>query len=237
MIAAAGLGVRFLADRQRRQMTPAMASWRRGVTEVWGLRDVSLTVGPGEGVALVGPSGAGKSSLLRAIAGVHPADAGRIDVSGPVAPLLSTEAGLLAALTGRENAQLLGVLAGLSRREARARLDEVCAQSRLESDFERTVGGYSQGMRARLGFAAIAVPSARIFVLDEVHEAFDHAFRGVLEQRVTELLSAGGVLVAAGHDHGLLARLCSRAVHLEHGQVVRDGPFDDVVGSYLSSAR
>lgn len=236
-VVAEGLGVCFAADGQRRQVTPGMAAYRRGVVPHWGLRNVTLAMEPGESVALVGPSGAGKSSLLRAIAGVYPADEGRLVVDGGVAPLLSTESGLLSTLTGRENAQLLGVLAGLTRAQSRARLDRVREDSRLGEDFERTVGAYSQGMRARLGFAAAALPDSRVFVLDEVHEAFDHDFRGRLETRLRAVREAGGIVVAAGHDHGLLDRLCDRAVHLEGGRVVADGAFHVVVDAYVSAAR
>lgn len=236
-VAAAGLGVCFAADRQRRQVTPGMAAYRRGVVRLWSLRGVSLSIAPGESVALVGPSGAGKSSLLRAIAGVYPADEGRIDVAGPVAPLLATDAGLLSTLTGRENAELLGTLAGLSRAAARARLDEVREASGLGGDFERTVGGYSQGMRARLGFAAAALDDALVYVLDEVHEAFDHDFRARVEARLSAARERGAIVVAAGHDHGLLGELCERAVHLDGGAVVADGPYGAVVDAYVSAVQ
>ena len=111
-IRAEGVGVRFLFDRHQRAVTPALARLRRRGTETWGLRDMDFTIGPGEGVALIGPSGSGKTTVLRLIADVLTADAGRFDVDGRVGSLLSTEAGLLGLLTGRENAALLGVLAG-----------------------------------------------------------------------------------------------------------------------------
>lgn len=236
-VAVAGLGVCFASDRLRRPVTPDMATYRRGVERVWGLRNVTLRAEPGEAVALVGPSGAGKSSLLRAIAGVYPADEGEVAVDGRVAPLLSIDAGLLAPLTGRENAELLGVLAGLTRAQSRARLETVREDSGLGADFDRTVSAYSQGMRARLGFTATALLDARVYVLDEVHEAFDHDFRGRVRHRLREARERGAIVVAAGHDHGLLGDLCERAMHLERGSVVADGPFDEVVTAYVTAVR
>ena len=112
-----GLGVRFLTDRQRRPVTPALARMRRMGASAWGIRDLNLSFEPGESVGLIGPSGSGKTTLLRAIAGVLPADAGAVRVRGRVGCLLSTDAGLEPRLTGRENVLLLGVLAGLSRTE------------------------------------------------------------------------------------------------------------------------
>jgi lipopolysaccharide transport system ATP-binding protein len=162
-----------------------------------------------------------------------PADAGSIDVHGRVGSLLSIESGLIETLTGRENAALLAVLAGLSRTEARNALDRIKSMSRLEDAFERPASSYSQGMRARLGFAAVDSAVPELLVLDEVHEAIDHSFRAVLEGRAAEILAQGGIVVAAGHDHEILGRLCSRALLIDSGGIAADGPFEQVAGAYL----
>jgi ABC-type polysaccharide/polyol phosphate transport system ATPase subunit len=197
------------------------------------LRAVTFTIAAGEGVALVGASGSGKTTLLRTIAGVLTVDAGRIEIEGRVASLLSIEAGLLSVLTGRENAQLLGVLAGMRRRESRALLDEIKARSGLGDQFERPVSSFSQGMRARLGFAVADSTGPEILLLDEVHEALDHEFRAIVEARAKAILAAGGIVVAAGHDHPMLARLCSRAFLMSEGSLVADGDLAEVQRAYL----
>jgi ABC-type polysaccharide/polyol phosphate transport system ATPase subunit len=235
-IRADGLGVRFQFDRLRRPVSPIHARLRRRVTETWGIRGVSVEVAPGDGVALIGPTGAGKTTLLRVIAGVMPADAGALEVQGRIGSLLSIDSGLVETLTGRENAALLAVLAGLSRAEARDALEDVKAGSRLEDAFDRPASSYSQGMRARLGFAAVDCAGPEILVLDEVHEAIDHSFRGVLERRAAEILAAGGIVIAAGHDHEILRRLCSRALLIEAGGIVADGPFEQVAGAYVGES-
>jgi ABC-type polysaccharide/polyol phosphate transport system ATPase subunit len=233
LIDARGVGVRFLFDRQRRVVTSAAARLRREGSQAWGLRDVSFSIGPGVGVALLGPSGSGKTSLLRLIAGIYEPDEGEIDVAGNVASLLSIEAGLLSTLTGRENAMHLGVLAGLSRAQARAALEEVKRRSGLGEYFERPVSSFSQGMRARLGFAVADETDPRVMLLDEVHEALDHEYREILEERARDLVLRGGVVVAAGHDHPMLARLCGRALYLTNGALRAQGRFADVQAEYL----
>jgi ABC-type polysaccharide/polyol phosphate transport system ATPase subunit len=232
-IHAEELGIRFIFDRQRRVVTPFMARLRRHQAEEWGLRDVTLTIDGGEGVALLGPSGSGKTSLLRAFAGVMRPDAGRLDVHGRIASLLSVEAGLLGIITGRENSLLLGVLAGASRRESREELNTVRERSGLGDAFERPVHSYSEGMRARLGYAAVVQSDPEILLLDEVHEALDHEFRAVVEARAHKILAAGGIVVAAGHDHDLLRRLCGRGLLLRQGRLLEDGPFEAVRETYL----
>jgi ABC-type polysaccharide/polyol phosphate transport system ATPase subunit len=232
-VVASGLGVRFLFDRHRRVVTPTLSRFRRRGVETWGLRDLTLSVGPGEGVALLGPSGSGKTSLLRVVAGVLAPDEGRIDVRGRIGSLLSIDAGLLAPLTGRENAALLGVLAGLSRAESRRALQSVKERSRLGEPFERPVASYSQGMRARLGFSVADEVRPEILVLDEVHEALDHEFRAVVEQRASEVREAGGIVIATGHDHAILERLCERGVLLRDGRIEADGPFGEIRRAYV----
>ena len=229
------LGVHFFFDRQNRVVTPTLARLRRRSTDSWGIRDVTFSIGPGEGVGLMGGNGAGKSTLLRAIAGVLPADSGHVRANGRIAALLSIDAGLMPVLTGRENCLLLGVLAGLSRRQARAGLDAVQERTGLGDEFDHPVSSYSQGMRARLGFAVADQVAPDILLIDEVHEAIDHDSRVLVEERAREIVRGGGIVVAAGHDHTLLARLCGRAVLLRDGSVVEDGDFDLVRQAYVQT--
>jgi ABC-type polysaccharide/polyol phosphate transport system ATPase subunit len=232
-VATHRLGVHFFFDRQHRVVTPALARLRRRGSELWGVRDVSVSVAAGEGVALLGANGAGKSTLLRAIGGVLPADSGHIETRGRIAALLSVEAGLMPTLTGRENCLLLGVLAGLSRRQARRALEEIRSRTALADEFDNPVSSYSQGMRARLGFAVADQIAPDILLLDEVHEAIDHDSLAAVVERAHAIRSAGGIVMAAGHDHALLERFCDRALLLRAGTVIEDGDFARVQRKYL----
>jgi ABC-type polysaccharide/polyol phosphate transport system ATPase subunit len=227
-----GLGVQFRLDRQRRPLTPALARLRRSGTTSWGVRDLNLTFSPGERIALIGPSGSGKTTLLRAIAGVLPADAGRITVRGRVGCLLSTDAGLLPTLTGRENGTLLGVLGGLSRADSRARLDQVRISSGLGDAFDSQASSLSAGMKARLGVATAWETRPQILLLDEVHEALDQEFREELSSSARALTRRGGIVIAAGQDLSLLGQICERGILLRSGSVHADGPFEAVRSAY-----
>ncbi len=211
-IVATNVGVRFNLDRQHRPATPALARVRRRCTTIWGLRGLSFEIEPGAGVALIGANGVGKTTLLRLLAGVLAPDEGQVAVRGRIGSLLSVDGGLMTLLTGRENATLLGVLAGLPRERVRAALPLIASRAGLEEAFDRPVSTYSQGMRARLGFAVIEQTNPEVLLLDEVHEAMDEAFRRDLAARAGEIRGRGGIVVAAGHDHAELARLCDRGM-------------------------
>jgi ABC-type polysaccharide/polyol phosphate transport system ATPase subunit len=229
------VGVRFQLDRARNVVTPAYARLVRSGETVWGLESATLEVKPGEAIALAGRSGSGKTTLLRVLAGVLPADRGTLTISGRIGSLLAIDAGLLGRLTGTENAVLLSVLAGMTRRQAAQALPRIREISGLGAAFERPVSAWSQGMRARLGFAVADCMQPDILLLDEVHEALDHEFRAVIEERAHALKLDGGIVVAAGHDHGLLERVCGRAVLIQDGRVVDDGPVDRVAGDYVAA--
>ena len=156
-----------------------------------------------------------------------------IDISWKTARVEVAKSGDMAVLTGTENARLLGVLSGQTRREADEQVDAVRRLSKLGEHFDRPVLSYSQGMRARLGFAVAHQIHPDILLLDEVHEALDHEFREIVRHRAEEIIAAGGIVVAAGHDHPLLAQICTRAVFLSGGVVQTVGPFEEVQRTYL----
>jgi ABC-type polysaccharide/polyol phosphate transport system ATPase subunit len=234
-ISCEDVGVRFQLDRASKVVTPALAKLVRKGETVWGLESVNLKVEPGEAVALVGRSGSGKTTLLRVLAGVLPADRGVLTMRGRVGSLLAIDAGLLSRLTGPENALMLSVLAGMTRKEATAAMPRIRELSGLGPAFDRPVSAWSQGMRARLGFAVADCMTPDILLLDEVHEALDHEFRAIIEERAYALKEAGGIVVAAGHDHGLLERVCDRAVLMRGGRVVDDGPVNRVATDYVAA--
>jgi ABC-type polysaccharide/polyol phosphate transport system ATPase subunit len=226
------MGVRFDFDRRARVLTPNLAAFRRVRATNWGLKHLNLSFDPGSAVALVGPTGSGKTTLLRVLAGAMEPDEGTVHVRGRIGSLLATGAGLGGLLTGRENTELLGVLAGLSLAETRAGEELVKERSKLEEAYDRPVHTYSQGMRARLGFAVIQAISPGVLLLDEVFEALDHEFRALVEEYARGLRDQGGIVVAAGHDHAALERLCSRALWLHRGEVQADGPLSEVIAAY-----
>ena len=208
---------------------------RRGrgqLEEVHALRDVSLHVEPGEAVGLVGRNGSGKSTLLRLVAGIIKPTAGRVAAGGRIGSLLELGAGFHPDFSGRENVFLNGAIFGLKRRQIEERFDEIVAFAELEHAVDRPVRTYSSGMYMRLGFAIAAFLDADTLLLDEVFAVGDEAFQRKCFGRIHAFKQGGGTIVFVSHDAAAVERLCERAVLLQQGEVVVDGPTREALARY-----
>jgi ABC-type polysaccharide/polyol phosphate transport system ATPase subunit len=178
---------------------------------------VSLTVEPGESVALVGRNGAGKSTLLRLITGIEQPTTGSVRVTGSVAAVLAIGVGFSDHLTGHENIDVAGGLLGLRSRDLRALRGSITEFSGLARELHRPLREYSSGTVARLGFAlAVHVP-ADVLVIDETLSVGDEEFRGRCIDRIEAFRAGGGTLVFSSHEEALVERLASRVVRLRNG--------------------
>ncbi|HEX2032405.1 MAG TPA: ATP-binding cassette domain-containing protein [Actinomycetota bacterium] len=231
-VALRGVGVRFRVPRRSRLgKVPRVVGMRRWT--LWGLRGVSLDVGPGEVVGLIGPNGAGKSTLLRVIAGIYVPDEGSAEVHGRVTPFLTPSAGLALDLSGWENVHLGAVLLGFSRAEARRIAPRVAEFSGLGDFLDVPVRTYSAGMRVRLGFSLVAFADPDVIVIDEALTAGDEEFRERSTRRMRELIAGGATVVMATHNLRTLKDLCHRVVRLDEGRLVEQGPPGEVLDHYL----
>lgn len=232
-----------LCYRLAKQRVPSFKDyalhWVRGALvyeELWALRDVSLSVAPGERVALVGRNGAGKSTLLKVVSGVLPASRGRAGVGGRVGPLLELGTGFDYELTGLENIYLNALLMGHPRREIDERLDEIVAFSGLGDFVRAPVRNYSSGMLARLGFAVMTAWTPDVLILDEFLSVGDEAFVQRCRGRLERFWAAGSTLLFVSHSPATVREYCDRAVWLDGGHVRADGPADDVLEQYHRAA-
>jgi ABC-type polysaccharide/polyol phosphate transport system ATPase subunit len=208
---------------------------RTDAHDVVALSHVSLGIAPGEAVGLVGRNGSGKSTLLRIAAGIIKPSSGRVAATGRIGSLLELGAGFHPDFSGRENVFLNGSIQGLPRRQIRERFDEIVAFAELEHAIDRPVRTYSSGMYMRLGFAIAAFLDADILLLDEVFAVGDEAFQRKCFGRIFEFKQRGGTIVFVSHDAAAVERLCERAVLLEHGEVVFDGPAHEAIVRYRRS--
>jgi teichoic acid transport system ATP-binding protein len=200
--------------------------------EIHAVRGVSLVARRGEAIGLIGPNGSGKSTLLRAIAGVMPPAQGHIYTVGDPA-LLSVGAVLIPELSGERNV-VLGCLAmGMTPSEVRERYDDIVSFAGLQGDFiSLPMNTYSSGMSARLRFAIAAAKTREVLLIDEALATGDAQFRRRSEQRIRELCGEAGTIFLVSHGLGVIRKTCNRAIWLDEGEIIMDGPVDEVVDAY-----
>jgi ABC-type polysaccharide/polyol phosphate transport system ATPase subunit len=207
--------------------------FRRGRKErFYALKDVSFRVEPGEGIALVGTNGAGKSTLLSVIAGLAEPDAGWVSVAGRIGALLQLGAGFHPDLTGVENLWLNASLLGLSRKRTGEVFESIVDFAGIEDFIAEPLRTYSSGMVMRLAFSVAVHMDPEIFIVDEVLAVGDHAFQAKCQAKILELKRAGRTLIAVSHAAAGVADVCERAIWLDRGSIVSDGPLAQVVDAY-----
>ncbi|WP_170421609.1 ABC transporter ATP-binding protein [Ruegeria arenilitoris] len=196
----------------------------RGKTRV--LSDISLTLEPGQRVALLGHNGAGKSTLIKSILGLTPIQAGTIRI-GTAAPgsaqarrdtaYLPEAVSFHPALTGREQLTLFAKLSG-TKADVPALLDRVG----LGDAMDRRIGAYSKGMRQRLGLAQVLLGQPKLALLDEPTSGLDPISRQDLYAIIDELAAQGTAVLIASHALTEVEARTDRIAIMRKGRMVAD---------------
>jgi ABC-type polysaccharide/polyol phosphate transport system ATPase subunit len=233
-----------LCYRLAKQRIPSLKEyaihWMKGALsyeQLWALRDVSLTVPPGERIGIVGRNGAGKSSLLKVISGVLQPTRGRAVTRGWMAPILELGTGFDLELTGLENLYLNALLLGRNRREIAERADEIVAFSGLGDFIRSPIRNYSSGMLARLGFAVATAWVPDVLILDEVLSVGDASFRRRCAERIESFDRGRTAVFLVSHNPGDILAGCDRCLWLEGGRLRLDGDPEEVLAAYDRAVR
>ena len=207
----------------------------KAVTKRYGatvaVNNVSLTIHAGEIYALVGANGAGKSTLIRSIVGITSPDAGEVFICGEDTRrhgarakrhigYLPEELTLYERLTGREYLQLV---AGLKHGDAPQQIPEALDFFELKGVAGKWVGGYSLGMRKKLGLAAAMLGAPRVLVLDEPLNGLDVEMMRKLRERITAERQTGRALIISSHVMDFVERVADRVGIMSGGQLVAEG--------------
>ena len=204
----------------------------------WANRNISFDVHEGEVLGIIGKNGAGKSTLLKLLSRITQPTEGRIEITGKVASLLEVGTGFNPDLTGRENIYLNGTILGLTRKQIDERYDEILEFSGIEKFIETPVKRYSSGMKVRLAFAVAAHLDPEILIIDEVLAVGDAEFQKKCLGKIQDVADKEGrTVLFVSHDLAAIKNLCTRAILLQHGQIVYEGKPTDVVEYYLKNAK
>jgi ABC-type polysaccharide/polyol phosphate transport system ATPase subunit len=209
---------------------------RIAYNEIWPLRDVTVSIDPGELLGVVGRNGAGKTTLMKALSGIVPPTHGRVRVRGRLTPVLGLGAGLHPDLTGRENIELLGALLGRSPRELRGRVAAIAEWAELSDYLDVPLRVYSAGMSARLAFSVVTDDQPDVLLLDEIFAVGDAGFQQRSRERILDLLGCGSTVVLVSHDLETIEEWSSRVLWLDGGRVVAIGDPAAVVAEYSEAA-
>ncbi|GEB47596.1 MULTISPECIES: ABC transporter ATP-binding protein [Streptomyces] len=202
--------------------------------EVHAVRGVSFTAYRGQAIGLIGSNGSGKSTLLKAIAGLLPAESGKVYTDGQPS-LLGVNAAMMNDLTGERNVVLGGLAMGMSREEIQQRYQEIVDFSGIneKGDFiTLPMRTYSSGMAARLRFSIAAAKRHDVLMIDEALATGDKKFQKRSEKRIRELRKEAGTVFLVSHNNKSIRDTCERVLWLEKGRLMLDGPTEDVLKEY-----
>lgn len=200
--------------------------------KTWVLRDIQFSVAPGESIGIVGVNGAGKSTLLKIITGTTQPTDGSVAIQGRVAALLELGMGFHPDFTGRQNAFMAGQILGLTIDEITGCMPEIEAFAEIGDYMDQPVRMYSSGMQVRLAFSVATAVRPDVLIVDEALSVGDAYFQHKSFGRIREFREQGTTLLIVSHDAGAIQNLCDRAVLLENGFVIKDGPPSEVMDFY-----
>jgi len=210
-----------------------------GLTKAYGylpvLRSLDLEVQRGECVALLGANGSGKSTLLRLISGLIKPSGGRILVGGWEMPhqaaavrghigMVSHKALLYSNLTARENLAFFARLYNVPASERDAHIEALLARVGLSKRADSLVRTFSRGMQQRLSIARALLPKPDVLLFDEPYTGLDQDASLVLDEILRQTHAEGHTMLMATHLLERAARIASRVIILNRGQIALDVP-------------
>jgi ABC-2 type transport system ATP-binding protein len=225
---------------------PEAAVQARGLTKRFGrilaLERLDLTVPRGSIFGLLGPNGAGKTTAIRILTGLARPSAGSASVNGVTVGLdrpelrrgigyLDQDPRFYGWMRGRELLELVGRLHGLEGADLRARVAEMLDLAGLTGAAGRRIGGYSGGMRQRLGIAQAMLHKPRVLILDEPVSSLDPEGRRDLLGLISSLRGDATVLIST-HVLSDVERICDRVAILHRGRLVTEGPLEELLAAH-----
>jgi lipopolysaccharide transport system ATP-binding protein len=201
-------------------------------SEHWVLKHISFNIQAGEAIGLVGQNGAGKSTLLKMITGTLQPTEGKVHVNGRIAAILELGMGFNGELTGRQNVYHVAGLMGFYTEQIDSVIADIEDFAEIGEYFDKAVRTYSSGMQMRVAFSVATAFRPEILIIDEALSVGDSYFQHKSFGRIKEFQKAGTTLLIVSHDRGAIQALCNRAILIDGGTVIKDGPPEEVMDYY-----
>ncbi|MGB0932809.1 MAG: ABC transporter ATP-binding protein [Lishizhenia sp.] len=237
-IKVTGLGKKYTIGKEkdgslRSTLSGMFKSAAAKGNDFWALKDVNFEIKKGEVVGIIGKNGAGKSTLLKVLSQITKPTEGRIEINGRVASLLEVGTGFHPELTGRENIFLNGTILGMTRKEVKAKFDEIVEFSGVQKFIDTPVKHYSSGMYVRLAFAVAAHLEPEILIIDEVLAVGDAEFQKKCLGKMEDVAKEGRTVIFVSHNMSAVKELCSKGIKLINGQLHEEGQIDEIIENYI----
>jgi lipopolysaccharide transport system ATP-binding protein len=210
---------------------------KQTLEEFYALKNVNLTIKKGERIGVIGRNGAGKSTLLKLITGNFTQTTGDVSVNGKVQALMNTGVGFHPEFTGMQNIKAALLYNGLCKDEFTHAVEDIIDFVELGHFIDQPLKTYSLGMRARLYFAVATAIQPEILIVDEVLGAGDSYFSAKSADLMKKLTHSGCTLLLVSHSSAQILQFCDKAIWLECGTVVMEGPAMEVVNVYEAYAK
>jgi ABC-2 type transport system ATP-binding protein len=203
---------------------------------------LTLSVPQGCFFGFLGPNGAGKTTTIKMLMGLAPPTSGSIELLGLPMPehaleikqqigLVPDESLLFDHLTGGEFIEFAGRIYGLERATARTRAEELLDLFELGNVPGKLIAEYSKGMRKRVGMAAALIHRPKLFLMDEPFEGVDAVGARLMKDILIEQVRHGATIFLTSHVLEVVERLCERVAIIRAGQLIAEGPMEDMRGT------
>jgi lipopolysaccharide transport system ATP-binding protein len=234
MLALSNLGKAYRRYRHPRdRLLETIAPWTGPRHEkIWVLRNVELSVREAESVAIIGHNGAGKSTLLKLVTGTAAPTEGSVRANGRIAAILELGMGFNSEFSGRQNALIASQLMGLKPKEIANAMPGIEAFAEIGEYFDQPLRVYSSGMHVRLAFSVATAIRPDVLIVDEALSVGDVYFQHKCSARIKNFRDCGTTMLLVSHDPSVVRTLCDRAILLDRGMVIKDGPPDTVLDYY-----
>ena len=200
--------------------------------ETWVLRHLYFEMQKGETIGIVGQNGAGKSTLLKIITGTLKATEGDVSVNGRIAAILELGMGFNPDLSGRQNVRHAAAIMGFATRQIEDKMPSIEEFAEIGQYFDEPVRTYSSGMQMRLAFSVATAWRPEILIVDEALSVGDTYFQHKSFAKIREFKDLGTSLLIVSHDKNAIQSICSRAILLEYGKLVKEGTPEAVFDFY-----
>ena len=205
------------------------------------VKDLSLTIAPGDTFGFIGANGAGKTTTLKAVVGIHGFDSGDIRVGGtsirtdPIGvkrqlAYVPDNPDVYEFLTGIKYLNFVADVFGVSRTDRAARIEQYATGLELKADLPSPVASYSHGMKQKLVMIGALLHAPKLLVLDEPFVGLDPKAAFTLKEYFREITDAGGAIFFSTHGLEVAQKLCNKIAIIQKGVLLEAGPTAEIVG-------